>query len=353
MNLVIYAAETLDKFTNRILIEGFNKLKINAKRGNFEFELEPNSDAVIYQLHGAPQAESDDILIMNLIKQALSDKSDIRKKVIMIHRPDEIKKFTEVKGFFSESVNKFGFVNYGDNHINDDFFSSENMIKKVIPHGFSSKIRNIPKKDKPIIIGSHTSWGEMRSLEHAFTLIGEVFNRYRGEKTILGYVGGKPVELLKIPSLEKKYKKIFDDYQIKLKDANQFDIDNSTNEKNVILINQENSELSYYNPSFNLQMYYLGDRIRTGESSGTIYRSISIPVIFEMNGSIDDLRTIKVPYTDVNNIKSIDLPSGAKKIVEVIQDDSYVEMLNHNLQQAKAWNEKHIAKEYLELLNEL
>lgn len=353
MNIIIYAAETLDKFTNQILIAGFSKLKVKAQRGNLKSRSEPKSDVVIYQLHGAPQAESDDLLIMNLMKKALSDKSDIRKKVIMIHRPDEIKKFTELKELLRKSVHKFGFVNYGDNHINDEFFSSDKVIKRVIPHGFSSKIRNIPEKDKPIMIGSHTSWGEMRSLGHAFTLIGEVFDRSRGEKTILGYVGGKPVELLKIPTLEKEYKKIFGDYRIKLKDANQFDIKKPTNEKNVILINQEDSELSYYNPTFNIQMYYLGDRIRTGESSGTIYRSISIPVIFEMNGSLDDLRTIKVPYTDVNNIKSIDLASGAEKIVEVIQNGSYLEMLNHNLQQAKVWDEKRIAQEYIGLIDEL
>jgi len=347
MKISIYAADTLNKFTNQILIKGFEELSVNAVIGSIDSKVDSTADVLLFQLHGAPQAEKDDLQIMELIKESLEDKNEKRKKIIMIHRPDEIQKYSELSQILK--VGGFGLVNYGENHLNDEFYPS-NVQKKVIPHGFSSNIREIPDEKDHILIGSQTSWGEMRSLEHALILIGEVFNQYKGYKKLFGYIGGKPIEQLQIKELNKKYEHIIHKYSILLMDAKDY---NETAPMNTIFINQIKSNRPILPLSFNTQMYYLEDTVRTGEASGTIYRSISIPIILEMNGSLEELNVIKVPYSDSNDLSSIDFKAGAKKIVESINDGSYRNMILHNFEQAKIWNEKKIANEYLNFLKQL
>lgn len=351
--VIIYAAETLVKFTNQILIVGFRNISVDAEQCPLESEPCPGGDTVIFQLHGAPQAKDDDKIIMGLVKQSLHDPKDARKKIIMIHRPDEIQGQPELKEILLNPVNPFGFVNCGENHINDDFFPSGNIVKKVIPHGFSSDVRDLPADGMPIVIGTHTTWGEMRSLEHALNVLGELFCQYKGDKPVFGYLGGKPTELLQIGTLEKQYGGLIDKYSIVLKDAQEYDANALPSEKNVVFIDQNNTQPPGIVLTFNMQMYYYGNKVRTGESSGTLHRAIAIPVILELNGNVEDLKLIKVPYGDVHDIDSIDFAAGAKRIADSIEDGSYRKMLGHNLRQAKVWDEAHIAREYMGLLDEL
>ena len=165
MNKVhILGAKTLDKYTEGILVEGFK---------NNSWEISETAENVIYQIHGAPQSEEDDKVILGQIKQDII-KDDQIKRVILLHRPDEIQlRFPELKNILITAKKPIGLTFLGDMHVNDSFFEAHNLIKKVIPHGFF----NISEKLQidPIVIGSYTTWGEMRSIEHIFKLFGEVF----------------------------------------------------------------------------------------------------------------------------------------------------------------------------------
>ena len=102
-------------------------------------------------------------------------------------------------------------------------------------------------------------------------------------------------------------------------------------------------------------MYYLNDKVRTGESSGSVHSSVGVPVILEMNGSevIEDLKVIKVPYGSVDDINSVDFKAGAELIIDSINNQSYKEMLEHNLNQSKKFSSAYVGNLYIELFNQL
>ncbi len=107
--------------------------------------------------------------------------------------------------------------------------------------------------------------------------------------------------------------------------------------------------------TFNIQMYYFGEKVRTGESSGSLHASVSIPVILEMNGSdmIEDLKVIRVPYTSLDDIGTIDFISGAQKIIDTIDDTSFTSMLEHNSLQAEKFNNTFVARSYINIFEQL
>ena len=162
--VAIYGAKSLERYMNLILKNGFlNNL--------WEVELlEPGRktvqdvDVKIYQIHGAPQAMEEDKVIMRMIR------NDAGSKVVLVHRPDEVqKRYPEFKNL-SEFVS--GIIFLGDKHINDNFYSGFSN-RFVVPHGFFD-VKEILQKD-PIVIGSYTTWGEMRSVENVLRLLKEVF----------------------------------------------------------------------------------------------------------------------------------------------------------------------------------
>jgi hypothetical protein len=69
----------------------------------------------------------------------------------------------------------------------------------------------------------------------------------------------------------------------------------SCSASNLILIDSDSTVGENLTPTFNTQMYHLGSRVRTGESSGSIHNCAGVPVVCEMNGSelIEELRVIK------------------------------------------------------------
>jgi len=232
--------------------------------------------------------------------------------------------------------------------VNDDFFKASKVIRKVIPHGFF----NISEKlqTEPIVIGSHTTWGEMRSIEHIFKLLGEVF---RKNGSVIGYVGGKPKDQLEIEFLKGEWNKLNPDLPAIFLDAHK-DKYNSI-KKNVIYVESDNVEPESFGLSFNVQMYYLNNKVRTGESSGSVHSSVGVPVILEMNGSevIEDLKVIKVPYDSRDDINSVDFRAGAELILDSINNRSYEEMLRHNLAQSKKFNSTYVGSEYIKLFEQL
>lgn len=335
----IYGAKSLERYTDLILEKGFlnNSWEVRVEKTGQKSA--PGVDAKIYQIHGAPQAEEEDKMLMKMIRD------DAGKKIVLVHRPDEVqKKFPDFKELskFSSCV-----VFLGDKHINDEFYNG--FAKRfVVPHGFFD-VKEILQKE-PIVIGSHTTWGEMRSVENVMKLLKEIFKLNNNQFNIVGYMGGKPAKELEINKLEKLWKNLGEN-NVKFTDSMQI---NKFNQP-AIIVNSSDIEPKDFGFTFNVQMYHFEEKIRTGESSGSLHASVSIPVILEMNGSeiIEDLKVIKIPYSSLNDMSSVDYISGAQKIVDAIRNKNYISMLEHNLNQAKKFNNTFVAKSYIEIFEKI
>ncbi|HLC48881.1 MAG TPA: hypothetical protein VJI96_00645 [Candidatus Andersenbacteria bacterium] len=336
----IYGSKSLERFTEGILTRGFHE---NA------WEVASDAKNNVYQIHGAPQSEVDDKTIIERLKKDIV-KVDSINRVILLHRPDEIQlRFPGLKDVLVSAKKAIGVTFLGDMHINDTFFDIPSLVKKVIPHGFFP-ISEKPQTD-PVIVGSHTTWGEMRSIEHIFRLLDELFKN--GTTTIVGYVGGKPKDQLEINILKREWQQLKLKTEVTFLDAHI--AEQNLNGKNVILVDSQNIEPANFGLTFNVQLYYLGRRIRTGESSGSVHSSVGIPVILEMNGSevIENLKTIKIPYGSIEDIHSINFHAGADLILKSIADESYKAMLKHNVEQSKMFNSSYVGREYIKLFNQL
>lgn len=342
----ICGAKTLTQFTDGILKRGFAEVA-QSKGAHHDY------GADIYQIHGAPQSEEDDRVILERIKQDLKKQDNI-KRVVLLHRPDEIElRYPEFKDTLAGATRPFGITFLGDMHIDDDFFNVPNALRRVIPHGFFENISH-ELQVSPIIVGSHTTWGEMRSTGHMIQLLGEVF-RQRGTHDIIGYVGGKPKDQLDSKLLREKWDEHNGDVSVVFMDAHYKQNLEDNKGENVVLLDLENTMPDNFGLTYNVQLYYLNDRVRTGESSGSAHSAISIPVVLEMNGSeaIEDLRVVKVPYGSRDDIGTVDFRAGAESILKSVEDRSYIHMLEHNLEQSKKFTPSYVASEYIKLFDEL
>lgn len=335
----VVGAKTLVKYTEGILKQGF---KSNS------WEISNEAENVVIQIHGAPQSEKDDKVILEAIKRDII-KADQLKRIILLHRPDEIQlRFPELKEILKSARKPTGLTFLGDIHINDNFFNAPNLVKRVIPHGFFTLSGKL--QIDPVVVGSHTTWGEMRSIEHIFRLLGEIFKL---DSSIVGYVGGKPRDQLEMEHLKNEWTRLNPNLQANFLNVDQYRSDSS--QKNEIFVDLENIEPKNFGLSFNVQMYYLNGEVRTGESSGSAHSSVGVPVILEMNGSeaIENLKVIKVPYGSKEDINSVDFKAGAKLVLDAVVSKSYEAMLNHNLAQSKKFNSTYVGSEYIKLFAEL
>jgi hypothetical protein len=356
LNIRIYGARTLERYTQGILVKGF------LNNGCSITDDATKADAIIFQLHGAPQAESEDRAIIDEMRRCLKNKT-IAAKVVILHRPDELKKFPELSKILSSSVQKVGLVFLGDKFIGDTFYSSRtgvNVIKEVIPHGFfdMESARKKLQKD-PVVIGSHTSWGEMRSIDTALKILSNVFAMNQGrDRTIIEYLGGKPSHMLNAryldglrcsaPGVKFKFLSSHDYDSIKA-------VLRGNERENIILIDDLDKQPDYFSLTYNIQVYHYGTAIRLGESSGSLHTTVSIPVVIEMNAAekSENLMVVKIPYSDASDINSIDLREGSRIIIDSIYDRRYEGVLEHNLKQSNIWNSTRIGKEYISLFSQL
>lgn len=351
--IIIYGAKSLDRYTKKILRDGFINFGWQAEEGAVGDGKNLGTDLVLYQIHGAPQATEDE-MIMAMIKAAPAE----QKAIILVHRPDEVQtRLPGVATLLSGLSQSKALVFLGNLHQNDPFYAG---IKNrfVVPHGFFDVKDDFQKE--PIIIGTHTTWGEMRSVEHIIKLLAEVFKLDPdNSRNIWGYLGGKPKEQLQIDILKKITAENFGALAVNFIDINK----NSAREilqapargEHAILVDEENIEPADFGMTFNVQMYYLGKAIRTGESSGSLHMSVGVPVILEMNGSevIEDLNIIRVPYRSLADINSVDFAAGAQKIIAAIDDGGYAAMLQHNLGQARKFNNTFVAQSYAKIFEQL
>lgn len=263
----IFGAQTLRHFTEAILA-GFKELGISSNPG---FEL--------YQIHASPQGLPDDL---ELLKQAKLSKS---KKIFLLHRPDELLLVPELESFFEE-YSQASLVVLGDLVLELDYWKARKDFITVIPHPFLNLDLPVKRNDK-YVIGSFTAWGEMRKLEH-FIELARSLPSDRFDFLIGGTLDGRDLDSSDIPSFMKLMKEPFV-------------------------------------PHFNVQLYHLNGKKRIGESSGSLHRGVTIPVIFEANGieRVEGLKVIKVEADE--NLKNPDFQKAAKEIIQLSLDvDKYL-----------------------------
>ncbi len=344
----IYGAATLERYTEGMLAAGFRKL---AEAGN------EAPRGTIFQIHGNADARADDETIMESLSKELTENPD-SPVVVLLHRPDEIQdRLPELHNLLADSPRQLGLVFLGDMHIDDDFYDVPRAVKKVVPHGFFD-IDKEPFNPEPevIVVGTHTTWGDMRATTHTLEVIGEVFKQGSGNATVVGYLGGKPASELGIDKLQAEFAQLFPDVDVEFRDAHTADTDAVVDGQNIILVDAQNQQPKDMAITFNTQMYFYGNKVRTGESSGSLHLGASYPVIIEMNGSekIEGLEVIKAPYNKATgDIESVDFAEAAAQICKVINDRSYIDSLKHNREQALKFNNVYVATQLLNLLKQL
>jgi hypothetical protein len=312
---------------------------------------ESGADFGIIQIHGAPAARKADLeIIQNLPKTT----SRLAGCVILLHRPDEIRDtIPQLKSILSAVPVTTGLAMLGDLLIDDPFYQLPRLSRRVIPHGFFTIDTEIASA--PIIIGSHTTWGEMRSLKRALQLL-KAIAEVGPRNPIIGYLGGAPAEVLSRDSVS--------DLLAQLDPGNVFtlrDLEVKLWREEFLSATPSTIFLHAGNPppkfdvTFNVQLYHYGEHIRMGESSGSLHASSGIPVIFEMNGSerIENLKTVKVPYSNPKCADAADMKSAGRQIVTLLDSGEYRQMLLHNREVTSLWNNRSVARLYIDFLQGL
>lgn len=262
MKIKISGASTLKRFTDNIKL-GFIESGHMIVHEDEDFE--------IIQVHASPDSLEEDLRLLRKSSNIL----------YLIHRPDEFLLHKAFIDFFQDYDAKF--ILLGDLLFKEKFWSERKHSTFVIPHPFID--HTLPsKKEGKWVIGSYTSWGEMRKLEHLIHLALE----FKNDPDVIFYAGGTL-------------------YGRPLKQA-----DLSDGPIHFI------EEMFY--PHFNVQLYHLHGHKRYGESSGSLHRGISIPIIFEANGTerLEGLRVIKIEADD--GLKDIDFKKAAEDIRLKIRD---------------------------------
>ena len=345
--VTVYGAATLERYTKGILVEGFEQLASQSVALHA---------GTMYQIHGSAGAAADDQAIMQLIEQDLAGLEPAGSTIVLLHRPDEIQdRHPQLQSLLASSAHEFGLAFLGDLHTSDSFYDSPKAQVHVVPHGFFSA-NDISDASGPIVVGTHTTWGDMRSPEHLLHLLGELFKLNESKQPIVGYLGGKPADALGSDMLAAAFKQHFPDLTVRFEDAHSFTLSNASPSEPVVLVDDQDAQPEDLVITFNTQLYFYGERVRTGESSGSLHMGVSIPVILEMNGSedIEELQVIKVPYdTTSMAISSADFAAAAQDILGMITNGSYKAALQNNHVQAKKYNNEYVARQLNELLGTL
>jgi hypothetical protein len=177
-------------------------------------------------------------------------------------------------------------------------------------------------------------------------LLIELFKRVE-PGAVIGYVGGAALEgELSIDTIERLLASYDLPFEVTVTESHG-QVQNARM-KHVIVVNATNTCPPELTPLFNVQLYHLRGRIRTGESSGSVHEYPCIPVIVEMNGAerLEELEVIKLPYLNQADINSVDFASGAEQIAAAIQSRRVKTMLNRNIDAAKRLSPHEIAKRH-------
>lgn len=232
-----------------------------------------NETLEIIQIHASPNSLDEDLELLEYAKT-----STLPKK-FLIHRPDELLLRPSLKEFF-DKYDQEKLIFFGDLIFKEKFWEERKIHSTIAPHPYLSLSRP-SKVDGKYIVGAFTAWGEMRKLEHYLNLVEELSSLDKENK--LTYMIGGTFDGRPVSSASHKVK-----------------------------ISSE-----AFIPHFNIQLYHLNGRKRFGESSGSLHRGVTVPVIFEANGMerIETIKVIKVEADD--ELKTIDYKKAAKEILEL------------------------------------
>jgi hypothetical protein len=345
MQIFLKGAPTLKRFTDGILRKGVERsgYKVCSDFSGGEFG--------IIQIHGSPAAREADLEIIRDIPQIVHH---LAGSIVLLHRPDEIRDaIPNLRYVLCSLPPKVGVVMLGDLLINDPFYRIPNLERRVIPHGFFEL--DYADSSLPVILGSHTSWGEMRSVQGVITLLKAV-SEIGSLNPVAGYLGGIPEEVLSFDSVSTilERKSLTSRFTLCEFDRTNWREQLASVSTHTLFLNPGTAS-SGFDVTFNVQMYHYGTQVRFGESSGSLHSSNGIPVIFEMNGSdrIENLKAVKVPYSDSSDVSSADFESAALQIATLVRSGEYKSWLNHNREMAKVWSCNTVGKLYVEFLNSL
>lgn len=262
MRIRVWGASTLRGFTDCISLAFQAQSAYSMEEKDFDFAL--------IQLHGAPQATEEDAEILEATSQIKVP------KIYLIHRPDEILLQLRVSSYF-ESHPEAQIIFLGDLVLSLPFWQKRISKIQVIPHPFMDV--SMPKETDKAVVGSFTSWGEMRKLEHFLQLT----EMLKSSDRFCFKVGGSGIDAQSLPPHVELSKEFFV-------------------------------------PHFNVQLYHLNERKRLGESSGSLHRGVSVPVIFEANGMerLENINVVKVLADD--DLKRIDFKGAASQIIKVHEE---------------------------------
>jgi hypothetical protein len=294
LRVKIWGASTLEGFTGKIT-EGFRLEQVAVESSGI-------FDCGLVQLHGSPQAKDEDERLL-----AETSKLEI-PKIYLIHRPDEIISNSRFVSCF-ENDEAAQFILLGDLVLEMPFWAKRTSRVTVIPHPYLDF--SMPPREGRAIVGSFTSWGEMRKLEH-FVRLAEAL---KGAPHLQFKIGGTGLDRAKVPSF--------------------------------IEITE-----NFFVPHFNVQLYHLNGRKRFGESSGSLHRGVSIPVIFEANGMerLENIMAIKVAADD--DLNNIDFAQAASQIA-ALDSLSLHSWLEHNKRSAVKNSPQAFARAVLRCFHEI
>jgi hypothetical protein len=129
-----------------------------------------------------------------------------------------------------------------------------------------------------VCVGTFTTWGEMRTVSHLLKLLLALFALGKARLTlnqppIVGYLGGKPVAEIAPERVRELCASLAPDLSVLVMDVKSYDLKKFSQE-HVILVDTGSAE--FLTPHFNTQLYHLGHKIRTGESSGSAHACAGI-----------------------------------------------------------------------------
>lgn len=342
MQISLFGATTLNRFTEGILRYGLEGCGCRISR-----DLSQGSWSII-QLHGSPAAYDADL-------EMIRDIPDIAARsaacIVLVHRPDEIKDtIPQLSTVLAALPARVGLVMLGDLLIEDPFYQTSNLQRRVIPHGFFDT--QVTCMRDPVIIGSHTTWGEMRSVDHALVLLKAV-SEVGPREPLLAYLGGIPAETLSHATISAIVDRLELTHVFELRDLHSevWRDELASVHRNTIFLNA-GEPLKNFDVTFNLQLYHYGRRVRMGESSGSLHSSSGIPVVFEMNGAerLENIKTVKVPYRDRDDVNTADYSSAAQQIVKLINSGDYRQLLDHNGEMSRMWSSQCVGRLYVDFL---
>lgn len=274
-------------------------------------DTEPPINFALIQIHGSPAAQVEDEKILNLARELSC------KIVYLIHRPDEVLLNPTVQNYFEQnSDSKFIFL--GDLIFRDPFWAERRHQSLVMPHPYLGL--SLPLPGRKIVVGAFTSWGEMRDPEHYFDLVRSL------NENVANQLPTQSNENLNLNLNLKSHSKNDDLFEFQMGGAGL--------EHRLIPpfihVRQEP-----FVPHFNVQLYHLHGKKRYGESSGSLHRGISIPVIFEANGAerLEGFHAIKIVADD--KLQAIDFDQAARDILNLAHH-GLGDSLERNLTLARA-----------------